>query len=71
MSDKNKIVDTEIIGNIMLILSTSIIVCLIALFYITNDSHAAVMISIAISSFLVIGYWIYSFFRPRKEDNNK
>ena len=71
MSDKNKMIDTEIAGNIMVILSTSIIVCLIALFYITNDSHAAVMISIAVSSFLVIGYWIYSFFRPRKEENKK
>jgi hypothetical protein len=71
MSEKNKIIDTEIIGNIMVILSTSLIVCLIVLFYILDDSHASVMISIAISSFLVIGYWIYSFFRPKEEENNK
>lgn len=71
MSEENKIVDTEIFGNIWVILSTSLIVFIIILWFITKDSFTSLMITIAISSFLVIGYWIYSYFKPKKEVINK
>jgi len=71
MTEERKIIDTDIFGNIWLILSTSLIVFLIIIFFLTDNSHTAVMLSIAISSILVIIYWIYSHIKPKKEADNK
>jgi hypothetical protein len=57
----------EEVANSWLILSSSLLVLLIILWYTTQDSFWTGIIAFSISAILVIGYCIYSNFKTKKE----
>jgi hypothetical protein len=68
MSEENKIIDTEIFGNLWIILSTSIVLLMVILWNLTEDSFPKVMIACSVTSVIVIGYWIYSSIKIKKQN---
>lgn len=70
MSEEKNVIETEIFANSWLIFSSSLLVLLLIIWFTTKDSFWTGMIAFLISSFLVIGYNIYSKFKTKKQRSN-
>ena len=63
MFEERYVIDENIVGTSWLIFSSSHLVLFVILWFMTNGSVLAGIIAFLFSSFLVIGYCIYSNFK--------